>query len=777
MTLEFNMFEYKGKPFENGLQVYVYAPSEEEDEKEIRNSIGNVSSQIDVRIGENSAVAQFGANARARIYCVPFNPAVLTKEVLSKARGSLVSWELASDMKRLIPTDDNDREIIRRLVANAIAKKQIQRGWFVEKFGFAYHWSFNLSKELHTESMDVYPGFVFRPYIYENGSCAIMIDPKFKFVSKKNLRDVIEDHLRKKTGAEKIKLLFEGDFVIDACPVVDCPHRKNPSSSCRLKGVGKRIRLAHLDFGKSPSEASIGSLIKYHEKPSVCKARGKIAEVIVDRPPIALVERVGRKGFLEYPIERLREELKLHRLHKWQRLLVMKYIRPPLDRRRSLTDNFITHVDDLSVGRLHQLGLVRSFAQAGSKNRPWENYSCFEEIPLKFGNQTSSYKPFVGLEKGGPYDLSGKDRRNFDSLRIMVCNLSPMLTVENIKRFYNDLANGFARGSRFAGMKRIFKIEIPSFSEDLLLQDISVIKELPQRERPDILVIISRDIGGGKVKHYGRYKQELSRIGMPSQFVLEDNLGPRMTTNRYASYLKNLVLTMYCKVGGIPWVLSRSISHNTCFIGLATIPRRNTMCMSVQIFNSAGLWLGGWTEFVDRDKYTRKLTSLISKAQDVYTKENGRPPNKTVLHKDGEMWSDIEINPLLDAFQSSLVTVSVKKTVLPRMYDCTREDYVVPRGSCVQIDRNKALLATSGFPNPIRGSQRPTVVEIKGDLTNGSTLTHVCEEIFSLSLVGGYRLAVISKPITTHLASKAVELTSKYGITENPLLWRKAWFV
>lgn len=771
------MFEYKGKPFEKGLQAYVYAPSKEENEKKIGNSISKILRQIDVRIGNNSAVAQSGNNTRARIYCVPFNPAVLTKKVLDKAHGSSVSWELASDTKHLIPTDDNDREIIRRLVASAIAKKQIYRGWFVEPIGFAYHWSFNLSKELHTESMEVYPGFVFRPYIYENGSCAVMIDPKFKFVSKKNLRDVIEDHLRRKTGVEKIKLLLEGDFVIDACPVVDCPHRKNPSSSCRLKGVGKRKRLVHLDFSKSPSEASIGSLIKYHKRRSVCEFHGKIAEEIVDRPPIALIERTGRKEFLEYPLERLREELKLHRLHKWQRLLVMKYIRPSLDRRRSLTDNFITHVDDLNVGRLHQLELVRSFAKAGLKSRPWENFSCFEEIPLKFGNQISSYKPFAGLEKGGPYDLSAEGQRNFDSLRIMVCSLSHMLTGEKIKRFYNDLVNGFARGSRFGGMKKIFRLEIPRFSEDLLLQDIGVITEFTQRERPDIIVIISRDIGGGKVKHYGRYKRELSRMGIPCQFVLEDKLGPMMTPNRYASYLKNLVLTMYYKAGGIPWVLSRSISHNTCFIGLAMIPRRDAMCMSVQIFNSTGLWLGGWTEFSDRDKYTRRLTSLIHEAQDVYTKENGRPPSRSVLHKDGEMWSDIEVNPLVDAFQNSLVLVSVKKTALPRMYDPTRKDYVVQRGSCVQIDKNKALLATSGFPHPIRGSQRPIVVEVKGDLNNGPTLTHVCEEIFSLSLVGAYRLAVISKPITTHLASKAVRLTSKYSITESPLLWRKAWFI
>ena len=161
MTLHVNMFEYKGKPFADGLQAYVYAPDEEKDNGKIKNLIGNVSSRLDVRVGNNSAVAQFGNN----LYCVPFNPALLPKEIPVKTKDGSFSWKIASDRKRLVPTDDSDREIIRRLVASAITKKQIQNGWFVEKYGFAYHWSFNLSKELHTEFMDVYPGFVYRPYI------------------------------------------------------------------------------------------------------------------------------------------------------------------------------------------------------------------------------------------------------------------------------------------------------------------------------------------------------------------------------------------------------------------------------------------------------------------------------------------------------------------------------------------------------------------------------------------------------------------------------------
>ncbi|KPV64486.1 MAG: hypothetical protein AOA66_0178 [Candidatus Bathyarchaeota archaeon BA2] len=772
MTLYINMFEYEGKPFANGLQAYMYTSGEEIDKEKINVSIGNALKDLDIRVGNNSAVAQFLYS----MYCVPFDPGDLPREICGGTRDFSFSWKL-DGKKTLVPTDSDHREIIRRLVANAIAKKQIQNGWFVERYGFAYHWSFTLSKELRTAFMEVYPGFVYRPYVYEDGSCAIMIDPKFKFMPKKNLRDLIEGHLQKKVEQKMIKLLFEGDFIIDACPIIECPHRKNPSSDCWLKGAGRRRKLVQLDFNKSPLAASIGDLREYRKKR--CKFHGRIADIIADRPPIALVEKEHSNEFLEYPIERLREELKLHKVHKWQRLLVMKYIQPSLDRRWKLTENFAAYVDDLTIGRLHQLELTRSFAEAGSNNRPWESFACFEEPPLKFGNQACSYEPFSGLKRNGPYDLDGKDRRKFDSLRMMILNLSHKLTLEDVKRFYNDLVNGFTRGgSHFVGMKKIFRLEISKFSEDLLLSNISEIKELDQRQQPDIILVPCRRMGDHKIRHYGPFKQKLTRKGVLSQFILEDKLGPRMTPSKYASYLKNMALTIYYKVGGIPWVIGRPVSSNTCFIGLAMVTRRDTRCMSMQIFDSFGLWLGGWTEFIDKDEYSRRLVDRIREAQDIYAKEIGKPPSKTILHKDGEMWTDIEIQPIIDAFQSKVVCVSVKKTVLPRMYDHKRSDYVVKRGSYVRIDDNAALLATSGPPHPIPGSQRPITVEIKGNEINRSMLMNICEEIFDLSLVfGGYRLSIISKPITTHFASKALSLASKYKILESPLLWRKAWFV
>jgi hypothetical protein len=155
-----------------------------------------------------------------------------------------------------------------------------------------------------------------------------------------------------------------------------------------------------------------------------------------------------------------------------------------------------------------------------------------------------------------------------------------------------------------------------------------------------------------------------------------------------------------------------------------------------------------------------------------------RKLRRIVIHKEGEVWSDTELDTIKDVIGVSEI-IGVKKVSIPRMYDTeTRKDYMVERGAYVQIDSNAALLATSGLPHPIRGAQRCLTVQAYYPEVSNEMLMRVCKEIFELTLVyGGYSLAVTSKPITTHFANAAVDLASRYRIRDNPKLWRQAWFV
>jgi hypothetical protein len=655
----------------------------------------------------------------------------------------------------------------------------LKNGWFVEDYKFAYHWSFNLSKQLCTDLMDIYPGFVFRPYVYENGSCSIMIDPKFRFEPKKNLRNIIDEMQREGLDPQKINSRLRDEFVIDACPITECGARRSPSANCQMKGVGKRRKLLGLDFSKKPSTASIGNLIEYHRKQEICQYGGKIADAIRDDPPIGLVRGFGSRRVLEYPVERIRRELKLWDVDKYQRMLVMKYIQPPMPQRYKMTENFAACADELQIGHGYLLKLNRSFAEAGTKEKPWEHFWTFEIPPLRFGKGfCSSQEPYSGLEKYGPYDISGDDRRQFSSINLMICNLTKHLRDDQLKLFYNNLVEGFERPPPFKGLKRLFGVQVPSFSEDLILSNLEELDEVPANRRPHVILVFASSFEKYKIQQYGFFKKALTKKGIATQFILEDTLRSANTQSKYVSYLKNVALGIYYKVGGIPWVLGRPPSHNVCYIGLAASFDDEQAHVSTQGFDSIGLWLGGWTDFVEKGKYSTKVSARVTELIRLFQDKRGKLPDRVFLHKEGEIWSDIESKPLEDEFGPKLINVSIKKTPLPRMYDHSRIDYSVTRGSCIKIDQNIALLATTGLPLPVHGSQRPITVETKALNITESAFRETCETVFNLSLLfGGYILGVISKPITTHFASQALSMANQYDIAESSTMWRKAWFV
>jgi len=664
-------------------------------------------------------------------------------------------------------------------MAKAISKQQLARGWFVESYKRVYYWSFTLTEQLSMGLMDVYPGFIFKPYVYDDGSCAVMIDPKFKFVPRKTLRDIIDQMLMEGKTHHEIISLFENEIVIDACPVIDCPFRKDPSSNCHLKGAGKRRILSRLDFNLKPSIAKFGNLITYHKQK--CPNNGRLGRLIEDKPPLAIVESKKSGKLFEFPLERLRKELKLHELDKFGRILVTKYIRPSMKERWYLTRGFLAYLDGIRIGRLPPLRLVKHFVDVGkSPEKPWYHYTVFEDMPLMFANRKIGFDPFSALEAYGPYDLTGKHRRKFNKLRIIIYNFSDKLTKNDIERFYRDLVNGFSYRPSYSGIKRIFRLEVPAFGKGTYRRDTFDVR-IPFLNKNEALIVlaVAPENGNRKIKQYKFFKQELTRLGIPCQFILDKNIQLANSISKYSGFMKNLALCIYHKVGGVAWILSKPVGNNKCFVGLDMISRHNRIYMSLHVFNSYGLWLGGDILSVKKEFYPQVLVDKVNEAIDIYTREERMTPEELILHKNGEVWPNIELKPLIDGLTVKSRIVSIKKTGIPRVYNVLDEDYISDRGLCVQIDKNEALLVTSGPPHQIQGSQKPLTVEIKYPKGNWPLLRETCKEIFYLSLLyGGYLLAVTSRPITTHLASAAVSLAANYDINEvSEKLSKKAWFI
>lgn len=768
--LHVNIFEYMGKPFQDGLNVVFYIP-DKDIPKNRMHILKKAVSELESQAQAPSVVIQFYST----ICCFPVNPARLKKSITILDGQEEFSWS-KGETEKVHPSEIRGREILRRLIAKAISNQQIARGWFVEAFRQVYYWSFNLTEQLSMGVMDVYPGFVFIPYVYEDGSCAILIDPKFRFVPRQNYRDIVDELKISGKTNDEISSILEGETVIDACPVIQCKFRKTPTSICRLKGAGKRRFLAKLDFTRSPSSAHYGDLIQYHKRKDVCPNDGILGKSLKDAPPIALIETPNLDKPLEFPIERLRRELKLHELGKFGRLFVMKYVRPSMKERWYLTKGFMAYVDDVKIGRLPPLRLIRRFAEAGSKWKPWAHFGSFNESLLRFAKNKRGSEPYAGLEAYGPYDLDGKRKRWFSEIYITLYNFSTLKQNE-LRDFYNDLVEGTSHRPNFVGMRKLFRVSIPRFNEDVVQKDVFTSRSRFRRQ-PHIAIIVTRLTGEKNVREYKPIKRELTFRGIPCQFVLDRNINREVSISKYSAYLKNIALTVYAKIGGIPWILDRPVGDSKCFIGLASIIRKRNVFMSVHVFNHYGEWLGGWTEPVDKQIYPEALEAKLTEAIRVFTRYHGAP-KEVVLHKNGEVWPVLEMDSLVHSLGSRAKIVSIKKLGVARIYDiASSTDYLVKRGTYVQTDSNEAFLATSGPPHRIQGSQKPITVEIKQPKSSPELIRETCEEIFQLSLVyGGYTLAVTSKPITTHFASKAVRLIARYQLEENPKMWRKAWFL
>ncbi|MEM3697608.1 MAG: hypothetical protein QXQ94_08950 [Candidatus Bathyarchaeia archaeon] len=767
-NLQVNIFEFEGKPFKDGVSLVFYKPTEIIPEENLY-VVGKAISKLETE----TQLSLVAVQSYSSICCASSNPALLPKTLNVSNKNGQFHW-LRDETKNVYPSDLNGRELLRRLMARAISNQQIARGWFVEAYKQVYYWSFNLSEQLSMGVMDVYPGFIFVPYVYEDGSCAVLIDPKFRFVPRKNYREIIDEMKSAGKTNEEIVSIIEGETVVDACPIIDCKLRKTPSSNCRLKGAGRRRLLARLDFTKTPSNASYGNLIEYHQRKDICPNEGLLGRSIKDKPPVALIEILSTGDILEFPLERLRKELKLHELDKFSRLFVMKHIQPSMKERWYLTKGFLTYVDDIKIGRLPPLRLVRRFAEAGSKGKIWEHYETFNEPRLRFAKNKTELEPYIGLESYGPYDLDGKPKRWFNEVYITIFNFSD-LPEEAIMNFYNYLVEGFSNRPSFPGLKKLFRVNIPRFTDDVVQKSVRE-SRIRFRRQPHIAIIITKLTGEKNVRQYKPYKQELSKEGIPCQFVLEKNIGPNVSISKYSGYLKNLSLCIYAKIGGIAWILDQPVGEQKCFIGLSSIIRKDVVYMSLQVFDNYGQWLGGWTEAVRKKNYPEVLESRLNDAVKVFSKIHGLP-RQVVLHKDGEIWSDLEMKIIEQSMKPDSKIVSIKKLGIHRIYDLASADYMVKRGSYIQTTPSEAILVTSGPPQEIRGAQKPITIEVKKPKPSTELIRETCKEVFDLSLVyGGYMLAVTSKPVTTHFASKAAALAAKLEL-KSPNLWKKAWFL
>ena len=140
----------------------------------------------------------------------------------------------------------------------------------------------------------VLKGFRYKPILLK-GDIAIILEPKARYFTELNLRDIL-NQIRNNIDYDR--------SLVKLCPVLDCQHNFKPFTICdhgNPRSFGKLSEI-FLDFGQSPS-SNVLNLIEYYKKEEHCPTK-YFPEIIKDEPPILnKTFESNVKDMYSYPIE------------------------------------------------------------------------------------------------------------------------------------------------------------------------------------------------------------------------------------------------------------------------------------------------------------------------------------------------------------------------------------------------------------------------------------------------------------------------------------------
>lgn len=386
--------------------------------------------------------------------------------------------------------------------------------------------------------------------------------------------------------------------------------------------------------------------------------------------------------------------------------------------------------------------------------------------------------PFDGFKLGfGPY--CGPSEIN-------VAILSCEEYVEDVIDLYCNLKDG--KGV-FNGMEKWFNIVLPEdpkiisvVSEEDLTSNVSRIPkcDLVLVAVPDDLMVEYDD------DPYMPLKREIAKLGIPSQ-MLEYSTVKNLKDNPYVLF--NLALSVYSKVGGIPWILAEP-TFSELVIGLEVRKTLNERIVAgVSVLSMKNRFRFNWSYSTVDFLRAEQISFVIrNELKDVVCEEDVQDftfhyegmPSQEVIDGIKKALNDLVDENMLSKDYSFRV-VAVKKGGTPKIFKAIHGSYGVPdKGFTIILDYYRGIVATSGFPefsfhSPL-GLVRPLKIEVV-DENCEHDIKEVIKEVYWLSELhwaSGFRSS--KYPISTLYAHRIVQFVAS-GV-EPPEEYRgKAWFL
>lgn len=394
----------------------------------------------------------------------------------------------------------------------------------------------------------------------------------------------------------------------------------------------------------------------------------------------------------------------------------------------------------------------------------------FKEPNFRFHRGTYSIC-WWGIEKDKPYDYN---TRKLTTHTPFIVYIPPYEVGHNSftkKEAQIALSNlFFGLQETFTGFEEAFDIKVPPLdevdSETIAYNDRWKLKELADKisNKANIAILLTKYESHLKRDSAHNYaKIYFTRKGLPSQVITAKIMKERLKKNgQYSAMLRNISVCMYKKIGGIPWVLSRSLGAENAYIGFRYLYAHGYVFITVQLFDHQGAYVTGTLHRYPRENKLFGIKLVLKEVLN-YLLER-KKTKRVIMHQIGEIFQE-DLEQLKETFNEypfefAIVSIKIPTNPAWRIYKMTSMDNMVERGLCVPLDPNKAVLTLTGSPFKVpEGTPQGRIIELKyPQAKHENALLKICQEIFNLSDVNfSYALAYKGVPMTADFATRIVE--------------------
>lgn len=432
---------------------------------------------------------------------------------------------------------------------------------------------------------------------------------------------------------------------------------------------------------------------------------------------------------------------------------------------------------------------------------PEENIKNLGDPILEFDSTDHlSTDPIFGLETWHPHRLPEMERVR----AIAICQ--PQFK-ESLKSFWAHLKNGFTETpyTPYLGFEKTFSIPISDLelvvNPDVKKGELSTRFASSVRDigtNADIVfAVLPYDFPQEARTVYNELKAASFQNRIKTQCIRKSILERQNATDR-ASYLWNISVGIFTKVGGTPWALNEKMNDVGCFVGFVAdaVKREQTgydkagICEIIDNYGSHSIWVkedlpsmtltreNGMTV---RDIKTSETRKLVESCLEKYCRSRLGMNYETKL---SSLANKLVIFHLTDDFSTNVLDTMAKATTdfglkryeiihlkqnTPfRLYSNESFDLKPMRGTMWEINERNAVLCTHGRREYHRGivhktySRNKRIIPLGIEVLreeNGVPIQDVCKQIVNLTGLCWYTTDIEMKmPVTIKIARRLSNL-------------------